>query len=352
MPRRRPICSCPTACGATCSPSPGPSRPWPAGRRSRRRCAVRSPAPSPRISASRRAARRRVGSPAPAANASRRSSNSTPRSAPVTALSASCPTSHGRLRAWTVNTNLHELRGHEEQFKRRAEPDSTRDFGAENWSDRLARQRAFCRPRSGRARGRRRPGRAFDRRAAAAARHRHADRRPPRAHRRQLAQALSFADAAQRSARQPLPYMPFPPTWPVYIPKDMLANWFEVYVDALELNFWTGTALAGGSYDDERRQWNVTLRRADGSRARHAPAPSDLRDRREQHSHRRPTCPGSPSSPAPWCIPALSTTPSSGAAARRWCSAPAPAAMTSRRNCTRTAPTSPSSSAARRTSSA
>ena len=25
-----------------------------------------------------------------------------------------------------------------------------------------------------------------------------------------------------------LPYMPFPPTWPVYIPKDMLANWFEV----------------------------------------------------------------------------------------------------------------------------
>ena len=36
--------------------------------------------------------------------------------------------------------------------------------------------------------------------AAAAARHRHADRRPPRARRRQLAQALSLADAAQRSA--------------------------------------------------------------------------------------------------------------------------------------------------------
>ena len=34
-----------------------------------------------------------------------------------------------------------------------------------------------------------------------------------------------------------LPYMPFPPTWPVYIPKDMLANWFESYVDALELNY-------------------------------------------------------------------------------------------------------------------
>jgi cation diffusion facilitator CzcD-associated flavoprotein CzcO len=62
-----------------------------------------------------------------------------------------------------------------------------------------------------------------------------------------------------------MPYMPFPPTWPVYIPKDMLANWFESYVDALELNFWTGTELVSGSYDDARRQWNVTLRRSDGS---------------------------------------------------------------------------------------
>src|SRR6185312_450938 len=44
----------------------------------------------------------------------------------------------GRLRAWTINTNLHELKGYEEEFKRRAPPDSTRDFGAENWSDRRA----------------------------------------------------------------------------------------------------------------------------------------------------------------------------------------------------------------------
>ena len=39
-----------------------------------------------------------------------------------------------------------------------------------------------------------------------------------------------------------LPYLPFPPTFPTYIPKDKLANWFEFYVEALELNFWTGTA--------------------------------------------------------------------------------------------------------------
>ena len=29
-----------------------------------------------------------------------------------------------------------------------------------------------------------------------------------------------------------LPLMPFPPTWPVFIPKDKLANWFESYVEA------------------------------------------------------------------------------------------------------------------------
>ena len=62
-----------------------------------------------------------------------------------------------------------------------------------------------------------------------------------------------------------LPYMPFPPNWPVYIPKDKLANWFEAYVDAMELNFWTGTEFEGGSYDDAKARWTVTLRRADGT---------------------------------------------------------------------------------------
>ena len=175
------------------------------------------------------------------------------------------PDSQGRLRAWTLNTNLHELRGHEEQFKRRGEPDSTRDFGAENWSDRRARERAF------------------------------ADRDPTvvvvgggqaglsiAARLQQLGVDTLIVDRHERVGDNwrkryhsltlhnevhvnHMPYMPFPPTWPVYIPKDMLANWFESYVDALELNFWTGTEFTGGSYDDARRQWNVTLRRSDGS---------------------------------------------------------------------------------------
>jgi cation diffusion facilitator CzcD-associated flavoprotein CzcO len=62
-----------------------------------------------------------------------------------------------------------------------------------------------------------------------------------------------------------LPYMPFPPNWPVYIPKDKLANWFEAYVDAMELNFWTGIEFESGGYDEAEGHWNVVLRRTDGS---------------------------------------------------------------------------------------
>jgi thioredoxin reductase len=63
-----------------------------------------------------------------------------------------------------------------------------------------------------------------------------------------------------------LPYMLFPPNWPSYIPKDKLANWFEAYVESMELNFWTGTEFEGGSYDEKQQRWTVTLRRADGTR--------------------------------------------------------------------------------------
>ena len=63
-----------------------------------------------------------------------------------------------------------------------------------------------------------------------------------------------------------LPYMPFPPNWPVYIPKDKLANWFESYADAMELNVWTSTEMVAGSYDEQAGLWNITLRNTkDGS---------------------------------------------------------------------------------------
>jgi putative flavoprotein involved in K+ transport len=66
-----------------------------------------------------------------------------------------------------------------------------------------------------------------------------------------------------------LPLMPFPPTFPVFIPKDKLANWFEAYVEALDLNYWTSTELVSGRYDEAAKHWNLVLRRDDGERILH-----------------------------------------------------------------------------------
>jgi thioredoxin reductase len=63
-----------------------------------------------------------------------------------------------------------------------------------------------------------------------------------------------------------LPYMPFPPNWPTYIPKDKLAAWFEAYVESLELNYWTATEFEGGRYDEKTKRWSVVLRRSDGTK--------------------------------------------------------------------------------------
>ena len=60
-------------------------------------------------------------------------------------------------------------------------------------------------------------------------------------------------------------YMPFPDTWPVFIPKDKLADWLEFYTAAMELNVWTKTTLLSGAYDDAARRWTVRLQLADGS---------------------------------------------------------------------------------------
>jgi putative flavoprotein involved in K+ transport len=62
-----------------------------------------------------------------------------------------------------------------------------------------------------------------------------------------------------------LPYMPFPPSWPTYLPKDMVADWFETYAWAMEINFWTSSELAGATYDASAGRWNAVVRNADGT---------------------------------------------------------------------------------------
>ncbi|KAJ4513954.1 hypothetical protein HRR83_004881 [Exophiala dermatitidis] len=58
-----------------------------------------------------------------------------------------------------------------------------------------------------------------------------------------------------------MPYLPFPEFWPVFTPKDKLAEFFESYATLLELNVWVKTTLESTSWDDNKRQWTVTVKR-------------------------------------------------------------------------------------------
>jgi len=180
------------------------------------------------------------------------------------------PNAHGgkEFKAWTLLTSLDEIKGHEERLGR-LRPQSkaySRDFRGPNW---------------------------LDLRKAAAE---YADRDPSvlvvggGQAGLSIAARLTQLDVdtliADREARigdnwrkryhalvlhnqvhvNHLPYMPFPPNWPTYIPKDKLAAWFEAYVESMELNYWTATEFEGGSYDEKAKRWSVLLRRADGTR--------------------------------------------------------------------------------------
>jgi cation diffusion facilitator CzcD-associated flavoprotein CzcO len=173
----------------------------------------------------------------------------------------------GAMKAWTLLTALDEIKGHEERLGQSRPSGSAyaRDFHGPNW---------------------------LDARTAAAA---YTDREPAvlvvGAGQAGLSAAARLGQLqidtlmVDREARvgdnwrrryhtlvlhnqvhvNHLPYMPFPPTWPAYIPKDKLAGWFESYAENMELNCWTGTGFEGASYDAATGRWSVTLRRGDGT---------------------------------------------------------------------------------------
>src|ERR1043165_8653446 len=173
------------------------------------------------------------------------------------------------VKAWTLLTALDELKGHEEKVGR-ARPTGqsySRDFRGPNWRDlRKAAQAYADRDPDVLVVGGGQAGLSIaarltqlqvdtlivDREA------RVGDNWRNRYH------ALTLHNQVQVNH---LPYMPFPPNWPTYIPKDKLANWFESYVESMELNYWTGTEFAGGSYDETEQRWTVTLRRDGETRA-------------------------------------------------------------------------------------
>ncbi len=55
-----------------------------------------------------------------------------------------------------------------------------------------------------------------------------------------------------------MPYKPFPRDWPVFSPKDMIADWLAVYTDEMGLDYWGGSPCLAASYDERSSSWKVS----------------------------------------------------------------------------------------------
>ena len=171
------------------------------------------------------------------------------------------------MRAWVFSTNLEELKGFEEKIGKRRPTGAafSRNFGGENWLDMRKRLEAYDdRDPAVIVIGAGQSG------LAIAARlnqmgvdtlivekwARIGDNWRMRYHSLALHNSIEVDH---------LPYMPFPPTYPKYVPKDQLGDWFEIYARAMEINCWTSTEFVSGDWDESARCWIARLKRADGS---------------------------------------------------------------------------------------
>jgi putative flavoprotein involved in K+ transport len=177
------------------------------------------------------------------------------------------PDAHGVTKAWHISTTLQSLAGHEEKIGDNRPTGSaySRNFGGDNWADMRRKAVAYAdREPTVLVIGAAQAG------LSVAARLNQLgvdtlvvekwDRIGDSWRRRYHSLALHNSIHLNH-----LPYMEFPPTWPTYIPKDMLGNWFEFYADAMEINCWTGTEFVAGTWDEGEKRWTATLKRADGT---------------------------------------------------------------------------------------
>ena len=173
------------------------------------------------------------------------------------------------LRAWVLLTSLQQL--HAATNGKEQDVSESREFGTENWLDRrLKSQRYEDRDPAVLVVGAGQAGLSVAARLRAAGidtlvidrQERLGDNWRKRYH------SLALHNEVHVNH---LPFMPFPPTWPTFIPKDKLANWFETYADAMELNCWMSTTLSSGHWDDAQQCWDLQLTRSDGSLRRMQP---------------------------------------------------------------------------------
>jgi len=196
--------------------------------------------------------------------------------------------------AWTLMTALDHIHGHDEETERlaREEPAFEREFNGPNWLDkRIATQRYADRDPAVLIVGGGHAGLTSAASLGALGIDTLVVDRMARVgdNWRLRYQGLKLHNQVHSNH---LPYLPFPKTWPNYIPKDKIANWLEHYVEAMELNVWTSTSFEGATRDEAAGCWVARVKLADGS----------IRDLRPRHIIMATSVSGTPNIPS---IPTL-----------------------------------------------
>lgn len=173
----------------------------------------------------------------------------------------------GDMKAWLLSTTLEEIRGHAEKIGANRPTGSaySRNFGGDNWAD-VRRKAAAYEDREPTVLviGGAQSGLSIAARLNQVGVDTLVVEKWPRIGDswRKRYHSLALHNSIHLNH---LPYMEFPPTWPKYIPKDMLGNWFEFYADAMEINCWTDTEFVSGTWDETSKTWIATLKRGDGT---------------------------------------------------------------------------------------
>jgi len=177
------------------------------------------------------------------------------------------PDEGGVMKAWHLSTTLEELEGHPERTgdNRPTGAAYSRNFGGDNWLDMRRRAMAYeDREPTVLVIGGAQAGLAIAARLNALGIDNLVVEKWPRIgdswRRRYHSLALHNSIHVNH-----LPYLDFPTTFPKYVPKDLLGNWFEFYADAMEINCWTDTEFVAGAWDDATKTWTAVLRRGDGT---------------------------------------------------------------------------------------
>ncbi|MBX9702060.1 MAG: NAD(P)/FAD-dependent oxidoreductase, partial [Acetobacteraceae bacterium] len=177
------------------------------------------------------------------------------------------PGPDGTMRAWHISTTLQALHGHEERIgaNRPTGAAYSRNFGGDNWADMRRKAVAYDdRDPAVLVIGGAQAGLSVAARLNQLGVDALVVEKWPRIGDswRKRYHSLALHNSIHINH---LPYMDFPPTWPTYIPKDMLGNWFEFYADVMEINCWTDTEFVHGAWDEREQRWTARLKRSDGT---------------------------------------------------------------------------------------